>query len=755
MKLKKVFILSLLLNVFFISGTFSQPDKSSFVKIVKGTGQSVPPGYVPPLISNGSLSMLVDYEGGQKQDKYYGMVPTIFWAGRRYGVPNDQLIPFGHFLTKISVGDRVIEKPDSWSQSLDTKNAVMTCRNDYGDSLSVETTVFCHLSDDIIVVKKRFSTRPTGPDKLNISFNYMLTPGGNENTAPRRMVSECVYNENSNAVEYSYEADGYPYSEGLISIISDHPYIFSNDKQVASLTSEISLSPDKPFELTYYILFEDLIEGKDFQKRMAENQSMVRNEGYDKLSDSHQNAWSAYHDESYIVIPDKDIEKVYYTAQYHLRCNATKWSFPVGIFSTHWAGRYFGWDEMFCFQALASSNHLDISRRCPEFRHSVLPKARHRVAHYGKPGNYGARYPWESLENGTEGAPTPKGFWLDHVFHMSNISLSCWMQYEYSGDLNYLKTVGYPVIKECARFYVTHMVYENEDGSMFLGKCTDLERLGPAKRNPFLTACGAIYTLEKAAKASALLETDVEESNDWKHIASELRKSLPQDSGRYIPYKGCTEKSVAVLAGLFPYPVFDKSNQLQKNAVYDFIESGRASGNMYPVGTEICAWYAGKMASALAILGDKTEPERLLSSAAKYAGSFSDLFEINEPKVTMHPWFSTASGNYIYALNQMLLQCKNDDIIFAPAVPDNWNDLSFKLPCYGNIVTEISIDKGEIKKLIFKSGDPSSQLNRRLFIPERFIDKKDLDKVFKGSPVILKDGYYITDVSIKGETTVI
>ena len=248
---------------------------------------------------------------------------------------------------------------------------------------------------------------------------------------------------------------------------------------------------------------------------------------------------------------------------------------------------------MFCFQALASSNHLTVSKRCPEFRFAVLPKAINRIAHYGKPGVYGARYPWETMEDGIEGAPQAGGFWSDHVFHMSNIALSSWLQYLYSGDLDYLKSTGYPVIRECARFYISHMVYENPDGSMFIGKCTDLERLGPAKQNPFMTSCGAIYTLEAASKAAILLNEDKEESALWMEAAEKLRQSLPNNGERYLPYPDCKEESVASLGGLFPYPIFGPENQLQRNAAYNFITKGRASGNMYPMGSSICAWYAG------------------------------------------------------------------------------------------------------------------------------------------------------------------
>ena len=94
---------------------------------------------------------------------------------------------------------------------------------------------------------------------------------------------------------------------------------------------------------------------------------------------------------------------------------------------------------------------------------------------------------------------------------------------------------------------------------------------------------------------------------------------------RYVPYAGCQEESVASLGGLFPYPLFDKTNERQRNAVYHFVANGKASGNMYPVGKSVCAWYAGWMAAALAALGDQTEPFKLLDKAAEGAGCFGEI----------------------------------------------------------------------------------------------------------------------------------
>ena len=92
------------------------------------------------------------------------------------------------------------------------------------------------------------------------------------------------------------------------------------------------------------------------------------------------------------------------------------------------------------------------------------------------------------------------------------------------------------------------------------------------------------------------------------------------------------------------------------------------------------------MAAALAGLGDKDEPVKMLDEAADGAGCFGEMFEINEEKVSRTPWFSTASGNVVYALNQMLVQNRADGTIrLAQGVPEAWKEYAFKLACHGDL----------------------------------------------------------------------
>lgn len=113
---------------------------------------------------------------------------------------------------------------------------------------------------------------------------------------------------------------------------------------------------------------------------------------FDGLFATHAKFWAGYWAESFVRLPDAKLQRMYDVQQYHLRCNATRWGFPVGIFPFHWQGKYFGFDEMYIHDGLVSSGHFSVARRSPDWRYAVMHRALTRQSHYTKRGKYGARW---------------------------------------------------------------------------------------------------------------------------------------------------------------------------------------------------------------------------------------------------------------------------------------------------------------------------------------------------------------------------
>ena len=100
--------------------------------------------------------------------------------------------------------------------------------------------------------------------------------------------------------------------------------------------------------------------------------------------------------------------------------------------------------------------------------------------------SHGARWVWEAAE-GNEVESCPIGYWQDHVFHSAAVAQTVWTYYRYTGDLGYLKEKGYDVLRECALFFRRLCVQDMPDGTSFVTKCTDLERMGPGRDHAFMT----------------------------------------------------------------------------------------------------------------------------------------------------------------------------------------------------------------------------------------------------------------------------
>ena len=599
---------------------------------VEGEGSNPPEGYSPPLISNGDLNMLVEWMGGQTDADYYHLEPTVYWQGRRGPAREAELFGFGKFMPTMSVDGKDAGLPAKWAQTLDVGRAEVVCEGDFAGGIRSRIEVFCALDRNVVALRRRVTNDGSAERQVILDLDYRMTEHDRLTGSWRK-----------GRLMRTYLGTTYGHR-----VIDFDIRITAADKDTVRRT--FVLKPGETATMDWFITFSDSYEA---------NRTAVPLMGWDELFAIHTRGWKAYYDESFVKIPDAKLQRMYDVQQYHLRCNATRWGFPVGIFPHNWQGKYFGFDEMYMHDGLVSAGHFDIARRCPDWRQAVIPLALKRQSYYNEPGKYGARWLWMSLEDGdveTAGI----GFWMDHIFAMGTIAKSAWTQYLYSGDRGYLEKTGYQIVQECARFYRNNWILEDGEKA-YIGRCTDLERLGPSRDKAFLSTCSAIYALRVAAEACEILKTNLVEAADFRAVAGRLEASLPRRDGRYITCLNEPQESMATLAGFFPFPIFPPDHAPQREAVRHFIAEGRASGNMYPTGSKICSWYAGTMSAASSWMEDRAEPVRWLREAGSAAGLFGEYFEINEPPACVsHPWFATAAGNCLYALDQMLL-CDHAD----------------------------------------------------------------------------------------------
>ena len=650
-------------------------------------------GYVAPVLGNGSISFQADYEGTMQHTPDFEGIRNnpdlrIWWAGRRY-IHKEQkdLVSFGYFAQSIICGGREA-KLKNFSQTLDTKAAVMQTECEYDGGINVQTQMFIHHDYNLIAVKKSINQR------VKYSFDYHLCGVKETQKLPELMTVTARREEKDGiGIDYKIDAGMYPY-QGTICLFCDAPAKMSAGESCFSLETDGGAA--------FYILLCDNVERGDYMEYTQRLKQEVLQKGFEELKREHSARWKQYLDEGYAVTDDEMINNAYQTAQYHLKCYTTGWSLPVGLNNGSWHGKCFAFDEFYMLMGLLTSNHLAAAKRIPVFRYNGLKYAVTR----GSSPRYEAEahYPWETLENGTEGAIN--GFWHDHVFHMASISCGEYYYYKFSGDKDFLKETAYPVIKCCVMFYINHMLYRTENG-LIVGKCTDLERLGSSRENAYMTTCGVIKTLLIFGEVSEILGTDEELAKKCRELAAELKRYLPNDGEKYIPYPGCPDTSIGLLSGIYPFDVVEPDNSMQLGGIESYLADENRVGNMYSVGTGVCSWYMTWKALVFARLQKKRQALEAIKNAVHNTGYFGEMYEINDmqTKTIYRPWFTTAAGMLVHSVNEMLLQYRDGRAYVAPALPEEIKNFSFKLAAYNGLCAEVMVKDGQLTELSVSSTD--------------------------------------------------
>ncbi len=675
------------------------------VRTVQSVNGKESAGYVPVMLSNGRLNVFMDYRLSISTDENKvlakkHLTPGIFWEGRR-SVDNPgtssrsgyQLFSHGSFRTRLVVDGKEQYAPKNWKQSLDLHNALTTTRGSYDGDIQLLGEAFVSKGRDIIAVRQEILNAAKEPRKVTFGLAYASPQ------SPRQIGS---WNVDRGVVTWKMKCYERFITEETITVrtadgSAPEAKIVGNSGVVQHT---VTLAPGEKRIAEWFVMFDDDLAGKLPKVTPAPNPTTPLT-SYAALRDEHTAGWQAYFAESEIRVPDSRIQELFEMARYHLRCVSTEWSIPVGIMPSHWSGKIFAFDEMYAVQGLLAAGHFGAAKVAPDFRAATLKNACLRCnKNQTNPFyNSGARWVWEAAE-GNDIECSPLGFWMDHIFQQAAVAQTVWTYYQYTGDRDYLAKKGYDVLRECALFFRKLQVIDLPDGTSFVTKCTDLERLGTGYERAFMTTCGVITTLRAAAEAATLVGRDAELAADFRACAERLVKSLPERDGRYIAYPNCKEESMGTLAGFFPFRTFDRSNEKQVAAVSHFLKNGQASGNMYDTGKRICPWYAATMAMASLRAGNKEYPAvSWLQEAHRSAGCWGEYWEINEPGVSeFRPWFMTAAGNVLYAICQLLVADMEGGVQLAAGVPSDWKNYYFRLPVPGGFEVTLEVKDGKVEQ---------------------------------------------------------
>lgn len=687
------------------------------------TNGKLPEDYMPPVVGNGDLILMLDDTGAQHSivpgitERNPWVRPRIWLSGRRYENRYRDMITYGHIeAVPLSTSRQPLSAQRIlWTQTLAPKSGFVETESMNPD-FTERTVTFVLLDRNLLVIHKQFS----GSDiPAYVRFRYIWHVGdASSDIPPLATWNAEARSGNKPAVAISYQIHGVCLYDGATVLFTDSPGSARANGNVFEIDAAVDPSTHC---VTGFLFFADNLD-TDWQQRVVETPAWCLSVGYQDLIAKQSSDWADFWQASHIHLPQElsEVQEVWETCLYHCRIGITRWSIGPGFGNGLWAGRYFH-DELFPFHALASSNHLNLAGRIPRFRRATLDAAMSRT------GGKGTRWGWETTEDGYEG-------WADlcvslyEIWHMGSIAQEAWEYYRYTGDLNVLAEVAYPIIKGCAEFY-RNWVIVTVGSHVTTVPCMDLDEGIAPVTSGLCTMMAAAYSMRRAAEASDILGIHCPERDEWLRLADMIEASMPVSDETYLPFQGAEQITLAVIATVFPFMIGGCDNKRSAASVRAFYGTCRSSISWTPeprYNTD-WTWTSSWLAASAARLGWADIAAEAIVCATHTTMTFGSVNEhvehTNGGLKYILPWFTTAAGAFVTGLNELFLQSWSETIRICPAVPSTWRDFDFKLLAAPHTVVEACVTDGRLKLLKLSSPLPGMKA-RRIALPTRLVAGK-------------------------------
>lgn len=317
-----------------------------------------------------------------------------------------------------------------------------------------------------------------------------------------------------------------------------------------------------------------------------------------RIVDDHRAAWAKLWEKDIIIDGSKRDQQAIHSCMFYLLESVregSQWSLPpMGLSDCAFSGHVF-WDaDVWMFPALILQ-HPELARSIIDYRYNTLPGA---MANAKADGFTGAQYAWESGYTGKE--DTPGGLVYRYERHINgDVALAQWQYYLATGDINWLKTRGYPVLKATADYWVSRAKLSSEKGYYEILKVVPPDENRDQINNSVYTNVIAKMNLEFALRAAKL--TGQPANAKWAEVASKL----------YIPYDSVKKRFIG-----FDGYKGDMAKQADTELVIYPLQYKNTAGSMTDIYRNTFKFYAPKV--------DKNGPAMTTSAHAVIAARLGD-----------------------------------------------------------------------------------------------------------------------------------
>ncbi|MCR5149738.1 MAG: glycoside hydrolase family 95 protein [Clostridiales bacterium] len=287
------------------------------------------------------------------------------------------------------------------------------------------------------------------------------------------------------------------------------------------------------------------------------------------------------------------------------------------------------------------------------------------------------------------------GWFCRHIFE----------HYEYTGDIDYLKTTAYPIMKTATLFYLDNLIEYNgnliftpgtspENGFIYEGKDCFVAKYS------MMSISIAQDLFQNMIKAAEILDTDEQLVSQLKETISKLPGFKTGSFGQLLefdddyPEREINHRHVSHLYALHPANIItaDGTPELA-NACRKTLERRGDNGTGWSLGWKINFWarlFDGN--HALKLIEMQLRPVKSnVPHKVHCGGTYENLFDA-------HPPFQI-DGNFgfVSGVTEMFMQSRDNKIYLLPALPDKWSSGSVKgLTAKGNVKVDITWENGKV-----------------------------------------------------------
>lgn len=293
-----------------------------------------------------------------------------------------------------------------------------------------------------------------------------------------------------------------------------------------------------------------------------------------------------------MVEGNDEVQKAIHSDLFSLLENSTvetHWAMQGMGLSPFYMGHVFWDSDSWDFPALVLL-HPERAKSLVNFRFHTLSQAEARTK---KRGYKGAMYPWESdPEKGIDVTPAFAGAFGEREIHVNaDVAIAQWQYYLVTGDVDWLRQYGYPVIREVAEFWISRSTYNAGKDRYEILHVTSPDEAYNDVPNDAFTNSVAQKALRIAVSASRTLGLDPDPK--WEEVAQKIyipfseREQRHLDFDETVPHDKQTwmGSSISWLA----YPPLDlpMSNEVRRNdfnfAIKSLSELTPDANDMVPV----------------------------------------------------------------------------------------------------------------------------------------------------------------------------